>query len=81
MYLEDIPLPEALARLKNSLEKRGLWERLETVWIPLDDNALGRCRRKTGKLREGPLLPVLTVDVKEAIKSSFSLHKSATYAV
>jgi putative molybdopterin biosynthesis protein len=42
MYLEDIPLPEAFSRLEQALIKANLWSTLDTAWIPLDDNALGR---------------------------------------
>lgn len=42
MYLEDIPLPEAFSRLENHLTKAGLWGRLGTESIPLDQAALGR---------------------------------------
>ncbi len=40
-YLEDIPLPEALARLQAALEAVGKWEPLPGEWVPLDE-ALGR---------------------------------------
>ena len=42
MYLEDIPLPEALSRLEESLKRVDLWNPLGTEWIPLDQEALGR---------------------------------------
>jgi putative molybdopterin biosynthesis protein len=42
MYLEDIPLTEAFSRLEQALVRVNLWGRLDTTWIPLDDNALGR---------------------------------------
>ncbi|MEW5939915.1 MAG: molybdopterin biosynthesis protein, partial [Chloroflexota bacterium] len=42
VYLHDIPLPEAQARLKEALEESGLWRVLGVETIPLDENALGR---------------------------------------
>jgi putative molybdopterin biosynthesis protein len=42
VYLHDIPLPEAKARLKQALQDAGLWRVLATASIPLDENALGR---------------------------------------
>jgi len=42
VYLRDIPLPEAQARLKQALQDAGLWRVLGTETIPLDENALGR---------------------------------------
>jgi len=42
VYLHDIPLPEAQARLKQALQDAGLWRVLGVEAIPLDENALGR---------------------------------------
>jgi putative molybdopterin biosynthesis protein len=42
VYLHDIPLPEAQARLKQALQDANLWRVLGTELIPLDENALGR---------------------------------------
>jgi putative molybdopterin biosynthesis protein len=42
VYLHDIPLPEAKARLKSALEKLDLWCVLGIENIPLDENAIGR---------------------------------------
>lgn len=42
VYLHDIPLPDAQARLKQALQDTGLWRVLGTESIPLDENALGR---------------------------------------
>jgi putative molybdopterin biosynthesis protein len=42
VYLHDIPLPAAQARLKQALQEAGLWRVLGTEIIPLDENALGR---------------------------------------
>jgi len=42
VYLHDIPLPEARARLKQALQDAGLWRVLGIESIPLDENALGR---------------------------------------
>lgn len=42
VYLHDIPLPEAKARLKSALEEVGLWGVLCTETVPLDENAIGR---------------------------------------
>jgi len=42
VYLHDIPLPEAKARLKSALELAHLWRVLDTENIPLDENAIGR---------------------------------------
>jgi len=42
IYLHDIPLPEAKARLKSALKAAGRWGLLGAEEIPLDENALGR---------------------------------------
>jgi putative molybdopterin biosynthesis protein len=42
VYLHDIPLPDALARLRLALQEAGLWRVLGTETIPLDENCLGR---------------------------------------
>ena len=42
VYLHDIPLAEAQARLKQALQEADLWHLLEPETIPLDENALGR---------------------------------------
>src|SRR5919108_2272129 len=42
VYLHDIPLPEAQARLKQTLQDAGLWRVLGEETIPLDEQALGR---------------------------------------
>jgi len=42
VYLHDIPLPEAQARLQQALQDADLWRVLGTESIPLDENALGR---------------------------------------
>ena len=42
VYLHDIPLPQAEARLRVALQDAGLWRVLGTETIPLDENALGR---------------------------------------
>jgi putative molybdopterin biosynthesis protein len=42
VYLHDIPLPEAQARLKQALQDAGLWRVLGEEIIPLDEQALGR---------------------------------------
>ncbi len=42
VYLHDIPLSEARARLKQALHDADLWRVLGTETIPLDENALGR---------------------------------------
>jgi len=42
VYLHDIPLPQAQARLQQALQEVGLWRVLGTENIPLDENALGR---------------------------------------
>lgn len=42
VYLHDIPLSEAQARLKQALRDADLWHLLEPETIPLDENALGR---------------------------------------
>ncbi|MEW6567892.1 MAG: molybdopterin biosynthesis protein [Chloroflexota bacterium] len=39
IYLRDIPLPEAWARLQRALQQAGLWEPLEAEEIPLDEAA------------------------------------------
>lgn len=42
VYLHDIPLPEAQARLESALELAGRWSVLGTEEILLDEDALGR---------------------------------------
>ncbi len=42
VYLHDIPLAQARARLREALQAAGLWEVLGVEAIPLDENALGR---------------------------------------
>lgn len=42
VYLHDIPLPEAQARLRRALQNAGLWRVLGAETIPLDEHALGR---------------------------------------
>ena len=42
VYLHDIPLPQAQARLKQALQEADLWRVLGVETIPLDENALGR---------------------------------------
>lgn len=42
IYLSDIPLPEAQARLESALKEAGLWGILAVDAIPLDEDALGR---------------------------------------
>jgi len=42
VYLHDIPLRQAQARLQEALEEADLWRVLESETIPLDEKALGR---------------------------------------
>jgi len=42
VYLHDIPLSQAQARLKQALQESDLWRVLGSETIPLDENALGR---------------------------------------
>ncbi len=42
VYLHDIPLSQARARLKEALQDANLWRVLGIESIPLDENALGR---------------------------------------
>jgi putative molybdopterin biosynthesis protein len=42
VYLHDIPLSQAQARLKKALQDADLWQVLGSESIPLDENALGR---------------------------------------
>src|SRR5215211_4247850 len=42
VYLHDIPLSEAQARLKQALQEANLWRVLGSEMIPLDEEALGR---------------------------------------
>jgi putative molybdopterin biosynthesis protein len=42
VYLHDIPLPDAQARLKMALQEADLWRILGAETIPLDENVLGR---------------------------------------
>lgn len=46
VYLHDIPLPEAKARLQSMLEDADLWGVLAVEAVPLDENALGRTLAK-----------------------------------
>ena len=47
VYLHDIPLPEAQARLESALKAAGIWGVLEVETIRLDENALGRVSAET----------------------------------
>jgi len=42
VYLHDIPLSQAQARLRKALQAADLWRMLGVETIPLDENALGR---------------------------------------
>jgi putative molybdopterin biosynthesis protein len=42
IYLHDIPLSQAQARLREALQEADLWRTLSVEEIPLDENALGR---------------------------------------
>ena len=42
VYLQDIPLDQALGRFQDALTSAGLWGPLGVESIPLDENALGR---------------------------------------
>jgi len=42
VYLHDIPLAQAQARLRDALQNADLWRVLGVETIPLDENALGR---------------------------------------
>jgi putative molybdopterin biosynthesis protein len=42
VYLHDIPLAQAQARLSEALQDANLWRVLGVETIPLDENALGR---------------------------------------
>lgn len=42
VYLHDVPLPEAMGRLEETLREAGLWGVLGQEVIPLDEKALGR---------------------------------------
>jgi putative molybdopterin biosynthesis protein len=42
VYLHDIPLSQAQARLREALQDADLWHMLGAETIPLDENALGR---------------------------------------
>ncbi len=42
VYLHDIPLSQAQARLREALQEADLWRVLNVEEIPLDENALGR---------------------------------------
>ena len=42
IYLHDIPLEQAQARLREALQSAGLWQVLGVEEIPLDEKALGR---------------------------------------
>jgi len=42
VYLHDIPLSQAQARLKQALQDADLWRMLGAEAIPLDENAMGR---------------------------------------
>jgi len=42
LYLHDIPLSQAQARLREALQEENLWQTLDIESIPLDEQALGR---------------------------------------
>jgi putative molybdopterin biosynthesis protein len=42
IYLQDIPLPQALQRFQAALEDAGLWGPLGSEELPLDENLIGR---------------------------------------
>jgi putative molybdopterin biosynthesis protein len=42
VYLQDIPLDQAIDRLKAALEEQNLWQVLNRESIPLNENAVGR---------------------------------------
>lgn len=42
VYLQDIPLPQAVQRLQTALEEAGLWRLLGSEELPLDENLVGR---------------------------------------
>jgi putative molybdopterin biosynthesis protein len=42
VYLHDIPLPDAIARLESALRELDLWRVLDEETISLDENAVGR---------------------------------------
>lgn len=46
VYLHDIPLSQAQARLREALQEADLWRVLGVEEIPLDENALGRVTTK-----------------------------------
>ena len=48
IYLHDIPLSQAQARLQDALEQAGLWQMLGVEEIPLDEKALGRVLADAG---------------------------------
>lgn len=47
IYLEDIPLEEALSRFQGAIAEAGLWQSLESENLPLDDRLLGRVLGET----------------------------------
>jgi putative molybdopterin biosynthesis protein len=47
VYLHDIPLKNALARLAESMEADGLWRVLGVETLPLDENVVGRVTAET----------------------------------
>ena len=47
IYLNDIPLPDALECFQNALQAIGLWKTLAVEQIPLDENAVGRVLAET----------------------------------
>ena len=46
VYLHDIPLSQAQARLESALREADLWRVLGAEIIPLDENALERSVKK-----------------------------------
>ena len=47
IYLEDIPLEEALSRFEGAISEAGLWKPLSTEFLPLNDRLLNRILGET----------------------------------
>ncbi len=72
VYLHDIPLTEAKARLETALRAADLWHMLGVESIPLDENALGRV------LAEAVFAKVSSPNYHAAAMDGFAVHAEDT---
>ena len=72
VYLHDIPLDEAKARMESALKEANLWGVLGQETIPLDQNALGRV------LAEPVIAKVSSPHYHSAAMDGFAVHADQT---